>query len=161
MSWKEQLSALWGKPKRVAILGIGSILCGDDAAGMLLIEQLEADLPPRENVLLMGGSTAPECFTGLIRKHHVDLLLLVDAAFLGKEVGEIALIDRREIDSAGFSTHMLPLSVMLDYLEAEIGCQIVLIGIQPGDTEFATEPCGAILKTVKELSNTLVSLIQR
>lgn len=152
MTWQDQLRTELAEAKKVAVLGAGSILCGDDAAGMLLIERLQELLPADGSSLLMGGSTAPENFTGQIRTFQPDTLILVDAAFFDAAVGEIALLDRKNIKGIGFSTHMLPLHVMLDYIESEIGCHIIIVGIQPGETEFATEPSQAVKDAVAELA---------
>jgi len=158
MSWQEQLRAELTGTEKLAILGIGSILCGDDAAGMLLVERLEQILPKDGRTLLMGGSTAPENFIGVIKNYAPDTLVVVDAAYIGGELGEIGFIDRANIEAAGFSTHMLPFPVLLDYLEKETHCNIIILGIQPGETEFATDPCETVLASVEELTAFFVSL---
>ena len=40
-----------------------------------------------------------------------------------------------DISGVSFSTHMLPLPVLLKYLEAEVPCEVICIGIQPKCTE--------------------------
>jgi len=151
MSWQEQLDRRLAGCAKVAVLGAGSELCGDDAAGMLLIQcLLEAGVPPA--LLPLAGSTAPENFTGQIKAYGPDLLLLVDAAFVGGEIGDISLIAADQVKSVGFSTHLLPFSVLIDYLRQETGLETLILGIQPGQTEFATEPCGRICAAVEELA---------
>jgi len=151
MSWQEQLDRHLSSCVKVAVLGAGSELCGDDAAGMLLVQRLvEAGAPPA--LLPLAGSTAPENFTGQIKAFRPDLLLLVDAAFVGGEIGDISLIKADQVKSVSFSTHMLPFTVMIDYLRQETGLETLILGIQPGETEFATAPCGRICSAVEELA---------
>ena len=158
MEWQQVLREKLLPDSKIAVLGAGSILCGDDAAGMLLIEELQARCMP-ENVLLLAGSTAPENFTGLIKDFSPDLLILVDAAYIGREIGDIGIIESCDIKSAGFSTHMLPLNVMLEYLETTAGIESLVLGMQPGNVDFATEPSAAMQKSIQNLANFISQLV--
>ncbi len=135
--------------QRPAVLGVGSVLKGDDAAGMLLAEKLKGRAPTA--MLVMAGSTAPENFTGVIKEYSPDTLFIVDAAKMGQKAGQIQLIDTTDIAGATFSTHMLPLPLMLDYLKAETGCAVVCIGIEPKTTEFGVEVCAEVNEAVERL----------
>jgi hydrogenase 3 maturation protease len=119
---------------KIAVLGIGSTLRSDDAAGMYCIALLNK-LVKNENVLLMAGSTAPENFTGVIKKFAPDKLFIVDAAYIGLLPGETKVVSASDISGVSFSTHMLPLPVMLKYLAAEVHCDVIFVGIQPLCTE--------------------------
>jgi hypothetical protein len=90
---------------RVVLLGVGSDLRGDDAAGMMAAERLSHT--PKLNVLL--GGTAPENLTGEIKKLKPSHLLIVDAAEMKAEAGTIRLLTPEEIGGFSFSTHALPL----------------------------------------------------
>ena len=138
MDWSNYLQDVLLNAKKIAVLGIGSVLCGDDAAGMEIIARLEDPFSGNSNILLMGGSTAPENFTGEIKKFSPDHLLVVDAAYMQASPGTIAIVDAADIDGMGFSTHMLPLSVMLAYLKQFVGCDYTCIGIQPSCTDFGS-----------------------
>ena len=125
---------------RVCILGVGTELCRDDAAGLLLIDRLSAqmNLPvgvANERLLLISGGPAPENFTGVIRAFQPNLLVVVDAAFLELPAGSIQLLPEERAAGLSFSTHMLPLPMMLTYLKLECGCSVCLVGIQPATTE--------------------------
>lgn len=154
MNWREQLQPRLRSVRRLAVLGAGSVLCGDDAAGMLLAERLQAH--PRHDLLALAGSTAPENFTGQIKDFAPELLLIVDAAFIGREVGEIALIEADQVKGVSFSTHMLPFTVLIDYLRRETGIETLIVGIQPGPTEFATEPGPLIVAAAEQLADFLL-----
>ncbi|MDD4312028.1 MAG: hydrogenase maturation protease [Eubacteriales bacterium] len=125
---------------RVCILGVGTELCHDDAAGLFCIDQLSARLgiPVGEatgRLLLVLGGPAPENFSGLIREFHPDLLVVVDAAFLELPAGSIQLLPEERAAGLSFSTHMLPLPMLISYLKLACNCQTCLVGIQPATTE--------------------------
>jgi hydrogenase 3 maturation protease len=150
----EMLAALTGGARRVAVLGAGSELLADDAAGVMITDELIrrfGEKPGR--FLFLSGSTAPECFTGEIKKFSPDLLLIIDAADMGLKPGEIRSIDPAEVAGVSFSTHMLPLKVMLEYLQKETGCRTAIIGIQPGSLEFGGEMTKEVKAIVEELVN--------
>lgn len=137
--------------ERYAIMGVGSVLCSDDAAGMYFIERLTR-LIRREDVLLIAGSTAPENFTGVIKDFAPDRLFIVDAAYMGLSCGDTKVVPACDIDGLSFSTHMLPMSVMLEYLKSESGCEVIFIGIQPGSTEQGFTMCDEVKKGTERLA---------
>lgn len=127
-------------PKRVCVLGVGSELCHDDEAGLYLVELLSKRLrlplgEPGERLLLVSGGPAPENFSGMIRAFQPDLLIVVDAAYLELPAGSVQLLPEESAAGLSFSTHMLPLPMLLSYLKLACGCQTCLVGIQPATTE--------------------------
>jgi hydrogenase 3 maturation protease len=134
----QQIAAIWQESSRVLFLGVGSPLRADDAVGLEIVTGLMNQFSPvpDKEVCFYLAETAPENFTGAIRDFKPDHLLIIDAAELGLEVGNIALIEQDQIGGTTFSTHMLPLKIVVDYLKITIGCQVTVIGIQPGVLEF-------------------------
>jgi hydrogenase 3 maturation protease len=127
-------------PKRICVLGVGSELCHDDEAGLYLVEKLSERLsiPVGEasgRLLLVSGGPAPENFSGMIRAFQPDLLVVVDAAFLELPAGSVQLLPEECAGGLSFSTHMLPLPMLLSYLKLACGCHTCLVGIQPATTE--------------------------
>ena len=108
------------------LLGIGNPLNGDDGAGIYVAGQFRKD-----DWLSLSCGTAPENFSGTVRRAHPDCLVLVDAATMGLSPGEYRVIPRHRIADVGIGTHQLPLSMLIDFLSDSAG-QIVFIGIQPG-----------------------------
>ncbi|MCL2343813.1 MAG: hydrogenase 3 maturation endopeptidase HyCI [Firmicutes bacterium] len=159
---KAALSEALADAKRVAVLGCGSVLAGDDAAGMRVAERLTelGAAAPRGDVRVYCGSTAPENFSGEIKRFGPDVLLVIDAADMGLRPGGTALIPVEEITGASFSTHMLPLRILLDYLRGECGCRACLLGIQGGCMEFGngmTPPVSAAVDTVADMLRELLT----
>jgi hydrogenase 3 maturation protease len=156
----EYLRARIAPAEKIIIMGAGSVLRADDAAGMLLIEQLEPLVGDMEQVLLIGGSTAPENFTGVIKSFAADHLFFVDAAYLEEEIGAIGVIDPEVIGGLSFSTHMLPFPIMMKYLEKEGGCEGSFIGIQPRSTQMGEAMCAEVKAAVDELTAAFVEVIK-
>ena len=137
---ESHFTTLFAGETRVCILGVGTELCRDDAAGLYLVERLSERLgvpvgEARGRLLLVSGGPAPENFSGIIREFHPDLLVVVDAAFLELPAGSVQLLPEERAAGLSFSTHMLPLPMLLSYLKLACGCQACLIGIQPATTE--------------------------
>jgi hydrogenase 3 maturation protease len=133
-------------------MGVGSELRNDDAAGMYLIKKLKKSIK-RNDILFIGGGTAPENFTGVIKNFKPDKLIVIDAARMDIPVGEIRLLEAKEIGGLTFSTHMLPLPIMLNYLELEINCRVTCIGIQPKNTEQGFTMCEEVTASVDKLAD--------
>lgn len=120
---------------KIAIIGIGNELNGDDAAGVLIVKNLKSHLLPSEEILLIEGSIAPENFTGAIRNFRPDWIWVIDAAQLENKPGDVELIDLDLVDGVGSNTHRLPPTLFLSYLKMEINFQSFLFGINPERVE--------------------------
>jgi hydrogenase 3 maturation protease len=142
--------------QKYAILGIGSTLRSDDAAGMYFIE-LFGNMLHRDDLLLIAGSTAPENFTGVIKNFAPDKLFIVDAAHLGLVPGQAKVVPDCDIGGVSFSTHMLPLPYMMKYLESEARCEVIFIGIQPKCTDQGLCMSDEMKDGVKKLADDFYS----
>lgn len=124
---------------RVAVMCVGSVLCGDDAAGMLLAPLIRP-AAEKAGALVAECSTAPENFSGVVREYRPDTLFLVDAARMGLEPGGVRVVPEEEIAGVSVSTHMMPLKFLIGYLKRLTGCSCALIGVQPACCEPAASP---------------------
>ncbi len=147
------------RPARVAVLGIGNELNGDDAAGVRVVRELAARLTATPGVLLIDGGVAPENYTGPLRRFQPDLVLEIDAAHLGEAPGTTRWVDWRDADGLSASTHTLPPSVLAEFLVAEIGCEVSLLGIQPATLEMNTPVSPAVERAVHQLADALCGWI--
>lgn len=144
-------------PPNYVVVGVGSVLRSDDAAGLCIAEELrKLDLP---NVLVLLGHTAPENVTGEIRRALPSHVIFVDAAEFGETPGAVRLVDSVEIGGMTSSTHTLPLAVIADYLKQELGCRVLFLGLQPKVVEFgeglSEEVAAAVAETVATLAQAL------
>lgn len=139
--------------RRVAIVGVGSCLRSDDAAGLEIAERLAASQLP--DVLVVLGDTAPENVTGEVRRFQPTHVLFVDAADVGGPPGSIRMFQSSEIEGMTSSTHTLPLHVIADYLTRETGCRVLFLGVQPKSIAFG----GAISDEVAAAIHEAVALL--
>ncbi len=154
-SWQESLQTQLqrlhrsDRPVRVALMGIGHELCGDDAVGVRVAGLLRARPPAGAHVLVIEAGPAPENFTSVLRRFQPDLVLLLDSALMGDEPGAVRWLDPEATEGFSASTHTLPLHILLSYLTSELGCSIGIIGIQPEQT-FADAPLTPRLQAAAE-----------
>ena len=132
------------------LLGIGNPLRGDDGAGVSVALHLRA-----RGWQAVDCGTAPENFTGVVRRLRPDLLLLVDAAEMGLPPGEFRVVPKDRIEDVAFGTHHLPLSHLMEFLSDTAG-EIRFIGIQPAVVEDGE----GLSPGVEEGIRRLISLVQ-
>ena len=142
------------------VLGIGNRLGGDDAAGTWVVDMLNQRrhrtmaLVPAE-IMAIDVGTAPESYTSVIRRQRPDLLILVDAADMGLPPGAMRAITPEKISILSFSTHNIPLSTFISYVEEFCG-EILLVGVQPEQTGMGNGLSKAVRKSVKKLAETIL-----
>lgn len=146
-------------PPRLAVIGIGNELNGDDAAGVQVVRRLRQFLPENPQRLLLEAGLAPENFTGLLRRFQPDLILMVDAADMGTAPGSTAWLQPGELDGFSASTHTLPPSVLADYLRQELHCQVAVIGVQAKRLDFGQPLSDEVQLAVDHLADSLAGLL--
>jgi len=102
-------------------------------------------------IMTIDAGTAPESYTSVMRQHRPDLLILVDAADMGLPAGALRIITPAKISVLSFTTHSMPLSMFISYVEKFCG-KVVLVGVQPEQTETGQRISDAVRKSVKKLS---------
>jgi len=152
--------------QRIAVLGIGSALRADDAAGLIIAEKLKKHFQGKrckKPLKVFFGQTAPENLTGQIKKFKPTHLIVIDAVDFRLKTGDLRVVNICAEDGATFSTHRVPIGVLRDYLHKSIQCETILVGMQPGSTEFcgklspgieksARAACKKIAEVLKELN---------
>jgi hydrogenase 3 maturation protease len=140
-------------------VGIGSELCADDGAGILVVRQLRSLVyrHPFGSIAFEGfeGGNAPENSTGFISAFRPSHIILVDAAEIGATAGEFREILPHEIPDTCFSTHTLPLAVITEYLARTTGATTCVIGIQPERLGFDIPLSSPVRNGVRRLSSLL------
>ncbi|MBZ0281610.1 MAG: hydrogenase 3 maturation endopeptidase HyCI [Anaerolineae bacterium] len=148
---KHTLLELKTSKPRVAIMGIGHELCGDDAAGVMVARALKPVFIHHQDILIIEGGHAPENQTGLLRRFAPDLVLLVDAAQMGESCGMVRWLGWQETSGLSASTHTLPLYVIAQYLHTELGCEVALLGIQPAQMTICTGLSPSVKQSVDKI----------
>jgi hydrogenase 3 maturation protease len=154
-----QLRAALAGASRIAVLGAGSELRGDDGAGPLLVQELRKRTSKRcsGTIQTFDGGTAPENLTGAIRDFCPSHLIIIDTSELGRLPGTVAVIPPESIRTTAFSTHILPLSILVNYLERSIACKVIVIGIQPKSLQLQAPLSPEVHSAITEL----VTFIER
>jgi hydrogenase 3 maturation protease len=148
--------------RRVAILGVGSELRGDDVVGLLAAQQIEKNtkgksVTPQLQVFM--GETAPENLTGEIKQFQPTHLIIIDAAQLNKEPGHIEVMEPETIGGTSFCTHSLPLKVIIGYLLESFKFQAIIIGIQPKTLTFGAKPTKEVVAAAKHIADAITELL--
>lgn len=144
---------------RIALLGIGHPLNGDDAAGIAVVRALDAVLPPTDRVLLLEGGSAPENQTGRLRQFTPDLVIFIDAAQMDAAPGAVRWLDWRETTGLSASTHTLPPYMLAQFLVADLGCDVALLGIQPAHTLTGAPLSNVMQRAVDSIVQTLIGVL--
>jgi len=144
---------------KIVILGIGNEIKGDDALGPNIVWKLNELFEKNDNVIVFDGGTVPENYTGLIRKEKPTHIILVDAVEMKKDPGYIRVVQKEEIANYNISTHAMPVSFLIKFMETTIGAEIILVGVQPKSMELADEISKEVEKSIEIVVNTLVEVL--
>jgi hydrogenase 3 maturation protease len=142
---------------KAALVGIGNPLRGDDGVGVRIIELLQEN--GLRNVMLLNTETVPEAFTGKVAEYNPTHVLLLDAADFHGEPGDVKLIESSKIGGQTISTHSLPLTIFIDYIEKTLGSKVLLLGVQPGNIEYFSEMSLEVEKTAREITDLLRKIL--
>ena len=104
-----------------------------------------------DSVLVIDAGHAPENRTRDLRYFQPDVVLLIDAADMGEAPGTIQWIEMDEIEGISACTHSLPLSMLSTYLNWELKCEVLLLGIQPANTDVGETVTGEVMHAVTEI----------
>ncbi len=137
---------------------------GDDGLGPLLSEKLYEKLvnltdKNTDNVYLLNTESTPENHTLEIRNLKPTHIIIIDAVEFDATPGEMLLIKKEQIDTFNISTHSMPISFIINYIEESIGSKIITIGIQPKQMELINTISDEIKTSVEELTNIIVELV--
>jgi hydrogenase 3 maturation protease len=154
MDLQEQLAT--GIQGNVVVMGIGNPCRGDDAAGSLVAQQI-SDAP---GVRVIDAQDVPENYLGQVVNQRPDTVVLVDSVDLDSAPGSVALLDKDQVAGYWPSTHRVPLSLLMDYLERETHARIFLIAIQPHQTAFLEPMSGEVYASVAGIAEVLKGVLE-
>jgi hydrogenase 3 maturation protease len=153
MNLQEQLAArIQGK---VAIMGIGNPYRGDDGAGSLAARKIR-EVP---GVIVIDAQDVPENHLCLVVNQQPDTVLLIDAVDLDSAPGSVALLEKDQVAGYWPSTHRVPLSLLMDFLERETRARVFMIAIQPCRTAFLQPMSGEVSSAVAGVSDMLNNVL--
>ena len=129
---------------------IGNKNAGDDGVGPFIASSLKKKI---KNINYIDCGIIPENYTSLVKKYNPNKLIIIDAADMNLKPGEFRIISKEKIGLMHISTHNMPISILINYLENYIK-KIYFIGIQP--KKFI----GNISNEVKQSANNLINVIK-
>jgi hydrogenase 3 maturation protease len=128
---------------------MGNPLRRDDGLGPALFARLSDSIKER----CIDAGTTPENQVGAIARLHPDGVLLVDAVHMDLPPGSWRVLGKQEIVKMGiFTTHDIPLPLLMEYLAGQARSQVAVLGVQPGDVSFGEKLSEAVEKTVIDLA---------
>jgi hydrogenase 3 maturation protease len=154
----KKLTEFLSDARRIAILGIGNDLRTDDGLGPFIINNLETDHP---DVLIENVGSVPEAFARPLAEFGAERVIMIDAADMRKPVGHIELVTKDRIGGIAISTHSMPLSFLMQYLEDSTGGLTILLGVQPQSIVFGEGLTPKIDEAARKLISTIDSILTR
>jgi hydrogenase maturation protease HycI len=140
--------------KRTVILGVGNLLQGDDAIGPNLVDLLHG----RVDATLINAGEVPENFLSSIRAAQPEVVLIVVALELGAESGCIAVLDADQLRAIGNFTRNPGLAFLAVMIQDGTGAEVLLVGVQPERTTFASGLSDSVNLTLHSLEDLLVDV---
>ena len=116
--FERNLKDFIGSARKIAILGIGNDLRTDDGFGLFVVNHLKMESP---DLLVENVGSVPEAFARNLAEFGAERVILVDAADMQKTPGHVELVTKDRIGGIAISTHSMPLSFLMMYLEQKTG----------------------------------------
>jgi len=146
----------------VLVLGIGNLVMGDDAVGVIVAQRLQHGYRFPDNVEIMDGGTLG--LDLLPKLENITNLIMIDAVETGQKAGTCVRLCGQELPIAletKVSPHQMGLKDLLAVSElmGHSPKEMILIGVQPGSIEMEiglTAEVEAMLETL--VSNVLTEL---
>ncbi len=135
--FEQEIAKLLRGARKVVVLAVGDELDPRDCLGYLVGRRLSSLKLRKVEVLIV--SQMPENYTSEVRRFKPSHVLIIDAADMGGNPGDVAVIDPEKVSATRVSTHAMPLTVLMEYMGKEFGIKVALVGIQPGTFEEMSE----------------------
>ncbi|MFW9884841.1 MAG: hydrogenase maturation peptidase HycI [Candidatus Thorarchaeota archaeon] len=145
--------------KKIAVLGVGNDLRSDDGLGLVIVDGLKHMQGP--NLLVENVGSVPEAFASNLTDFGAEKVIMVDAADMLRLPGHIELITKDRIGGITISTHRMPLSLLMQYLEDRTGAQTLLLGVQPKNIEFGEGLSPEIQTVTEKIISTLETMLKQ
>jgi len=147
----------------IAVVGIGNNLLQDDGVGVHVLKHFESHNPDETVSCLDAGTVG---LALMDRLANLDGLVAVDAMRLGKPPGTITVLQEEDMDAHlrnhHGSVHELGLSDIMDALRLcdDLPSNRALIGIEPEDMDWGTEPTEKVAAAIPGAVNCVRDLIR-
>jgi hydrogenase 3 maturation protease len=142
---------------KVALVGIGNPLRGDDGFGPKLIEALKGG---GLKASLFDCGTAPENYIIPILDSSPSTVILLDAADFGSLPGVVGVFDMREVERISFSTHNTSPRLLADlFRTGNSALNIFMVVAQPRNIAFGENLSDEMKKAIETLSGIFLEIL--
>lgn len=131
--------------KALAIVTVGNPLRRDDGAAIFLGELLKEEI---DNVFI--ANQAPENFVYKLIRERFSHILIIDAAEMNLQSGEMGVIQREDLLQGEIMTHSISIRFFTHLLQ-KLRRKILIIGIQPEDRGLGQNLSPVVKVGVKEI----------
>jgi len=132
-------------PEKLLFIGLGNEICGDDSAGLALLEMIEKRKEFLNSHFILAGTT-PENYLHEMISTNGKAIVFIDAVRMGEKPGTIEFVEQSRISSLEFSTHSYSVTLIESFLSANGFQSFYYLGIEPLMTKIG-EPMS---KTISE-----------
>ncbi len=145
----------------IAVIGIGSVLLGDDGVGPFVVELLRAGWEFPEDVALIDAGTPGLDLVAQFQGHEV--VIIVDAVAASGEPGELRLYGDADLRRMPMSPRVSPHdpAVQEALWIADLGGsaprEVLLLGIIPATTEVGTELSEPVRQAARAAAEAVVA----
>ena len=151
---------------RTLVLGIGNTLLGDEGIGVHVVNRLQRQRAPLDDVDFVDGGTLSFVLAEPIEE--ADSLIVIDAAQLGAAAGEVRVFEGTDMDhfvanNMHSSVHEVSLYDLLTItlLAGRLPPRRVLIGVQPGIIDWSDSLSSPVAAAVPGLCETVHGILAR
>jgi len=157
---KELLTAA-SPTSKVALVGVGHPLRGDDYVGSYVIKGIikARGSTPSESVYLFDAEDNVERVITRLSRIGLKQVIFIDACEMGGRACETKLLPVDETQYPFFTTHGIPLKVLAEQLL--MGCQVWVLAIQPKDIEFGEPLSPELRDTANYVSQVIASSLEK
>lgn len=149
---KEFLSSI--SQKRIAFVGIGNTLKGDDAVGCYIIEFLKDKLKC-ENFFLVNAGISVENYLSKIIEFKPEVVLFIDALREKNSQVNFLILQKDNIQNYSFSTHNISLVTLIEYLQQYLDKTLFFVLAIKSDSFDINS---SLSKNTKELADKIIGI---
>jgi hydrogenase 3 maturation protease len=144
--------------QKLAIVGVGNCLRGDDFAGSFVAKRLADTLSDSGPCpLVLDAENSPEDVVRRVRDFSTETLVFIDTAIMGSPPGTVKLMDLQKTEYPYFSTHNIPLKLLANMM-GEVR-RSFLLGIEPKSTEFGEKMSEEVRRSCASLVNVISRIV--
>lgn len=169
LSWKCELTRFLAGARRVAVLGVGNPVRGDDGAGIyvaILLRSLFRRRPssrgtePPGSWFSIPAGAVPENYLSLVTRFRPTHIIVVDAFHQGSVPGTVSIIPTSSIEGVSLSSHQLPLGLIRDFLSFSGISQQLYIGIEPRCIDLGTLITPPVRTSSRKVAQAIARLVR-